>query len=111
MGYISHIDGSYYEGDMQYGDTVGVRPPLSLTQRKAVVQSQIDGLEAKYQLARPVREFLLSAAVKEASITINPITALPYTEPQLYAANQGYKAVKDFDAQITVLRLQMEAMV
>lgn len=80
-----------------------VDPPTP-EQLRAAIQSQIDQLEAKYQLARPVREFMLLSSVEKAAL-------LGYTEPQLYAANLAYKAVKDFDAQITALRISMEAIV
>ena len=80
-----------------------VHPPTP-EELRAAIQSQIDSLEAKYHMARPVREFMLLSSVEKAA-------ALGYTEPQLYAANIAYKAVKDFDAQITALRAEKDAII
>ena len=77
--------------------------PIPLPVTIAMLQSQIDSLERAAMLPRPVREFLILAAQKEAA-------AIGLTEPQLYAANLAYKRVKDFDNEIVVLRTQMEAL-
>ena len=63
MGYISHIDGSYYEGDMQYGDTVGVRPPptsqqVSSDNYKAMVRRRA-------KLLTPINAVLLLKTIGE----------------------------------------------
>jgi hypothetical protein len=76
-----------------------VAPPITAAQ----IQAQIDGLERTVMLPRPVREFLILSAQKEAS-------ALGLTEPQLYTANLAYKRVKDFDNSIVTLRQQMEVL-
>lgn len=70
---------------------------------KAAIQTQIDVLERTQLLPRITREGLLAAAVDLAA-TQN------VTEPQLYAANIAYSKLKDFDAQITTLRTQMDAI-
>jgi hypothetical protein len=53
---------------------------------------------------RFVREAMLLISVQQAA-------ALGLTEPQLYAANIGYKRVKDLDTQIITLRTQMDSIV
>lgn len=78
--------------------------------RQAVVKTQeelnqeilanIKMLEDAENLARPVREFMLLAAVERAA-------AQGVDEPTLYAANIAYKKVKDFDNQIATLRSQI----
>lgn len=73
-------------------------------QHRATIQKQINTLEAEQMLPRITREGLLEAAVALAA-------AQGVTEPQLYAANIGYRKTKDFDNVITALRIQMEAIV
>jgi hypothetical protein len=75
-------------------------PPLTLLELKAAVQSQIDTLEDQTHMNRFVREAMLLTSVKEAAL-------LGYTEPMLYAANIGYRKVKDLDIAIGLLRAQM----
>ncbi len=59
--------------------------------------AQIDALERQYQLARPVREFMLiSMEVQAAAQGINPT--------QLRERNPGYRRVKELDEQIAALR-------
>jgi hypothetical protein len=70
---------------------------------KNALMAKIEAMEKASLMPRPVREFLLIASIERA-------VAAGYTEPQLYAANLAYKKVKDFDAQITELRTQMESL-
>ena len=80
MGYISHKDGSYYEGDMQVGDSVGDRPLPSLAQVKAAAsaafQAQIDAIEAGQRTA--IREAVLNKPGAMAKLTLidNQVAAL-----------------------------------
>lgn len=60
---------------------------------------QIAALEAESMLPRVAREFMLAGIELEASRNVPPIT----TE-QLYAANIGYKKLKDLDDEIAALR-------
>lgn len=65
------------------------------------IDQQIAAAETQQLLPRVVREFLLASAVKEAA-------ALGMTEAQLYAANIGYKKMKDANAEIAALRAQRQ---
>jgi len=80
-----------------------ITPYVAPALTAAMVQATINKMERDAILPRPVREFLLLAAIKEA-------TALGLSEPQLYVTNNAYKKVKDFDASIVALRLQMESL-
>lgn len=62
--------------------------------------AEIERLERETLLPRPVREVLLALMVKEAA-------AIGVDEPTLYAANPGYRRVKDLDSQIAALRAQI----
>ena len=78
-------------------------PAPSVAEKKAAVQSQIDAIESKTIMNRATREFMLRLAEKEAEdqgLTID----------QLYAANDGYKAVKDVDTQVASLRAQLKGI-
>lgn len=77
--------------------------PTTQQQRDAL-QAQIDALESQTHMNRFVREAMLLISVQQA-------TALGVTEPQLYAANIGYKKIKDLDTQIVALRTQKDAIV
>ena len=61
---------------------------------------EIERLERETMLARPARDVLLALMVKEAS-------SLGIDEPTLYAANPGYRRVKDLDTQIAALRAKL----
>lgn len=102
--------GSYLDTDKNYLDWLAQgNTPLpadtpTAEELRAAIQSQINALEAKYHMARPVREFMLLSSVEKAA-------ALGYTEPQLYAANVAYRSVKDFDEQIALLRAEKDAII
>lgn len=69
---------------------------------KARVQAQINALEAApVFMNRFVREWSIKSAEKEA------LESFGLTPQQLYAANPGYKKIKDLDTQITALRGQL----
>jgi len=90
--------------DIPVTDTIlPVIPPTAAEQREAI-QNQINSLERQQLLPRVTREGLLNTFVVLAA-------AQGITEAQLYIDNIAYKKTKDFDAAITVLRLQMEAIV
>lgn len=78
-------------------------PAPSVAEKKAAVQSQIDAIESKTIMNRATREFMLRLAEKEAE-------GQGVTLEQLYAANDGYKAVKDVDSQVAALRAQMKGI-
>ena len=78
-------------------DTLRAPPPPTTEQLNALVQGQIDELEATSHMNRFVREAMIMLSVQQA-------TALGVTEPQLYAANIGYHKIKDLDDQIAILR-------
>lgn len=65
------------------------------------IDQQIGAQENQQLLPRVVREFLLASAVKEAA-------ALGLTEEQLYAANIGYRKMKDANTAIQALRAQRQ---
>lgn len=65
------------------------------------IDQQIAAAETQQLLPRVVREFLLASAVKEAA-------ALGLTEEQLYAANIGYRKMKDANTAIQALRAQRQ---
>ncbi len=64
------------------------------------ILAEIDRLEREQQMPRLQREFMLPLMVSLAA-------GSGVTEPQLYAANIGYKKLKDFNAQIVALRAQL----
>lgn len=66
-------------------------------------RDQIAALEWSSMLPRVAREFMIRAIELEGARQVPPIT-----EEQLYAANIGYRKLKDLDAQIAVLRGQLE---
>lgn len=66
----------------------------------AQIDAQITALEQGQLLPRGTREFTLYCMVRDAQ------RDLGLTEPQLYAAQVGYRRLKDFDAQIKALRAQ-----
>lgn len=61
------------------------------------VDAQIESLEGKTE--RGIREAILFLTAAEAA-------QLGMTEPQLYAANYGYRKAKDLDTAIAALRAQ-----
>ena len=70
-------------------------------QANSKIDQQIAASENQQLLPRVVREFLLASAVKEA-------VALGLTEEQLYAANIGYRKMKDANTAIQALRAQRQ---
>lgn len=60
---------------------------------------QIAALEAASMLPRVAREFMLDGIELEGARQVPPITP-----EQLYAANIGYKRLKDLDDEIAALR-------
>lgn len=69
----------------------------------ATLQNQIDSIEIQTKMNRFVREAMILISQQQAA-------ALGMTEPQLYAANIGYKKVKDIDTQIIAIREQITAL-
>ncbi|MDD5688487.1 MAG: hypothetical protein PHE88_11730 [Elusimicrobia bacterium] len=85
-------------------DVMLTPPAPTAQQQRDAIQAQIDALESATHMNRFVREAMLLISVQQAQ-------ALGLTEPQLYAANIGYKKVKDLDTQIVALRTQKDAIV
>ena len=64
--------------------------------QKQALQRQIDNLETSSKMNSFVRKAMVLLSVQQAA-------TLGLTELQLYAANVGYRMVKDLDTQITAL--------
>jgi hypothetical protein len=77
-------------------------PEMIKQMEVGVLQSKLDALDGGNLMARPTREFML-LSFEEKAITAGD------TLGQLYAANIGYRKVKDLDAAITVLRDELVA--
>lgn len=71
--------------------------PADLPHPNIAIDAQIAALEGKTE--RGVREALLYMLAATAA-------AQGISEPQLYAANYGYRKAKDLEAQIAMLRAQ-----
>ena len=63
---------------------------------------QIAALESASMLPRVAREFMLAGIELEGARQVPPITP-----SQLYAANIGYKRLKDLDDEIAALRASL----
>lgn len=87
----------------EYDAAHAPQPPTAQEQRDAI-QAQIDTIESSTHMNRFVREAMILISQQQAA-------GLGLTEPQLYAANIGYRRVKDIDTQIIALRAQMDAIV
>lgn len=86
----------------EYNAAHAPKQPTAQEQRDAL-QAQIDAIEAATHMNRFVREAMILISQQQAA-------SLGMTEPQLYAANIGYKKVKDVDTQIVALRDQITAL-
>ena len=76
---------------------------VSSVDQRSVIQSQIDTIEFTSKMNRAIREvFILTAEATAAGKGVTPA--------QLYTANAAYKAVKDVDNQIVILRNQLKAL-
>lgn len=98
----NHTDvaGVIVTGDCGIGwlyDGTAFTKPVVAVDTNAAIDAQIESLEGKTE--RGIREGMLFLLVAEAS-------RLGLTEPQLYAANYGYKKAKDLDNAIATLRAQ-----
>ena len=109
-GKLHILDGAVFEhllpvGSILISDAeaeairIAAIPPVD---KKAVLLAQIATLDPIDQL-RPMRDFLLQIAVKEAALLL-------VTEPQLYATNIGYKRMKDRETALQLLRTQLSAL-
>ena len=67
-----------------------------------ILQTKLDALDGGNPMARPTREFML-LSIEEKAITAG------YTLEQLYAANFGYRKVKDLDVSVGALRDEIVA--
>lgn len=78
-------------------DGVTFSPPQRQIEHNALIDEQIRELEGTTE--RGVREAMLYTLVALAE-------AQGITEPQLYAANYGYRKARDLDTAIAALRAQ-----
>jgi hypothetical protein len=78
--------------------------PLSVAERKAIKQREIDTLEAGQFMTRGEREGWIAMVLAQA-------TAQSVPEPTLYLANSFYKKLKDVNTQVTLLRAALKAIV
>lgn len=85
-------------------DTILPADPLTVLERRAIIQDQIDELERNALMSQAARQILMAAAVHVAA-------AAGVTEAQLYQTDAQYKLIKDLDSQITTLHTQMIAIV
>lgn len=95
-------------------DAAHVPLPPTVEERKAVIQAQIDNLEREQLLPRIARDVFLIQMEKEAiALGAAQVPALDAATSLAiaYATNIGYKKLKDFDAAITALRTQMDAII
>ena len=95
--------GALYAGDLQPGDREATAQEIAAweaARNKKAFAAQIEQLEATSKIPRVTREFMLSVMEKEATDT-------GMTQVQLYAANVGYRKLKDLDTQIRALRAQL----
>jgi len=88
-------------GDYQYVD--GAVVAVAGAAEKRALQAQIETLERAQLMPRLTREVTLVLMASTAA-------GQGVDEPALYAANIGYKKLKDFEAQIVALRDQMAAL-
>lgn len=79
-------------------------PTLSVAERKASKQREIDTLEAGQYMTRGEREGWIAMVLAQA-------TAQSVPEPTLYLANSFYKKLKDVNMQVTLLRAELKAIV
>lgn len=79
-------------------------PTLSVVERKAIKQREIDVLEAGQFMTRGEREGWIAMVLAQASAQSVP-------EPTLYLSNSFYKKLKDVNTQVTLLRAEMKAIV
>lgn len=84
--------GEITEREMTPDEVAAIPPPPPRN-----VTSEIDAIERQHMMPRAQREFMLGMMVQLA-------TQQGVSEPQLYAANPGYRKVKDLDEQIKTLR-------
>lgn len=92
--------------DAKIGATISTAAEITAkmaANARLAIQSQIDALEQAQLLPRVTREGLLAAAVALAATQ-------GVDEPSLYTANITYHKLKDFDAQIGILRAQLDAI-
>jgi hypothetical protein len=79
------------------------KDPEQITQMEVgVLQAKLDALDGGNPMARPTREFML-LSIEEKAVTAG------YTLEQLYAANFGYRKVKDLDVSVGALRDEIVA--
>lgn len=84
--------GEMTERDLTPDEVAAIPPPPPRN-----VAAEIAELERQHLMPRAQREFMLGMMVQLA-------TQQGVSEPQLYAANPGYRKVKDLDEQIKTLR-------
>ena len=97
-----------YEPNVPDGYTVEevetYTPTLSVAERKVSKQREIDVLESSQFMTRGEREGWIAMVLAQA-------TAQAVAEPSLYLLNPFYKKLKDINAQVTLLRAELKAIV
>lgn len=76
---------------------------VSLEERKAKLQSEIDALEASLFMTRGEREGWIAMILAQA-------TSQNVSEPNLYLVNPFYKKLKDVNTTVTQLRAELKAL-
>lgn len=79
-------------------------PTLTVAERKAVKQREIEVMESGQFMTRGEREGWIAMVLAQA-------TAQSVPEPTLYLANPFYKKLKDVNMQVTLLRAELKAIV
>ena len=102
-------DGAVIPADPRNGDRAAYESWLSAGGEPEPAESnepgpadQIAALEAASMLPRVAREFMIAGLELEGARHVPPITP-----EQLYAANIGYKKLRDLDDQIAALRASL----
>lgn len=86
------------------GNTPKPADDITLEQRKAEKQGEIDALEASQYMTRGEREGWLAMIEAQAAAQSVPLDVL-------YAANPFYKKLKDVNTAVTALRAELKAIV
>lgn len=85
----------------QYIDgVISLSQTVLAAEATAAIQAQIDALERTSLMNRFVREMSMLLSIQTAA-------GMGVDEPTLYAANIGYKKIKDLDTEIAALRAQL----
>jgi len=93
-----------YEEYKNWLSSGGVPNPIPVADRRVVIQEQINKIEQRELMPRATRLALLAISQQIAAMAGVP-------EPQLYVENYEYRMMKDFEAEIKVLRAEIKSLV